>query len=149
MPSSTISVRTAHTSQGILFTVARCRREGRSPRACRRAPPPANATRPRARHGRRRLAGRVEDRLRALDRLRERRVPVAEVEGLGRRERHVDAVEPGGGEALPAALVEDEARELDGFAAADALDHVLRGGHLRYAVGADEAYGLDTPQPGS
>src|SRR6185369_7456766 len=58
-----------------------------------------------------------------------------------------DAVEPRSGETLPAALVEDEARELDALAPLRARDHLLRSGHLGHAVGADEAHGLDPPQP--
>ena len=106
------------------------------------------AERARDRHRRRRLARCTEDRVDALDRLRKRRVSVPEIEGLGRRERRVDAVESGGAEALPASFVEDEARALDALAPVHALDHVLRAGHLRDAVGADEAHSLDPAQPG-
>ena len=104
--------------------------------------------RARDRHRRRRLARRREDRLDALDRLGERRVPVAEVEGLGDRKGHVDAIEAGSGEALPAAFVEDEARELDALAPLHAVDDLLGARHLRHAVGADEAHRLDAAQPG-
>jgi len=89
-----------------------------------------------------------QDRLQTVDRLGERRVPVAEVERLRRRERHVDAVQPGGGEAFPAAFVEHQAREFHAVVPADALDHVLRAGHLRHALGADEADGLDSRHAG-
>ena len=105
------------------------------------------AERARDRHRRRGVARGGEDRLDAGDRLGERRVPVPEVEGLGRREGDVDAVEPGGGEALPAPLVEDEPRQLDAIPPLDALDHLLGAGHLRHAVVAHEADGLDPRQP--
>ncbi len=103
----------------------------------------------RARHGHRRgrLAGRVEDRLRARDRLRERRVAVSLVEHLRRRERHVDAIKPGGSEPLPALLVEDKTGKLDAYSPRDARHDLLGVGHLRHAIAAHEAHRLDPLQP--
>src|SRR5581483_607997 len=74
--------------------------------------------------------------------------PVPLVEGVRRGEGDIDAVEPGRGEALPAALVEDEPRQLDTVPPRDLLDDLLRPGHLRDALVAHEADGLDPAQPG-
>ena len=73
----------------------------------------------------------------------DRRVRVPLVERLGRGERAVDAVERGRAQALVALLVEHEPGVLDAVAALDRGDDLLRAGHLRHAVVADEAGGLD------
>ena len=87
---------------------------------------------------RRRPVGDRQDPLDAGRGLRQRRVAVALVEGFGRRERHVHAVERRRCEPLPAALVEHEPGEL-GLNVAGRLDDLLRAGHLRHALVADEA----------
>src|SRR5436305_516943 len=69
------------------------------------------AERARDRHRRGPLSAR-QDRPYARDRLLERRIGVAAVEALRRRERQVDAVEAGRRETIVAALVEHEARQL-------------------------------------
>ena len=70
------------------------------------------------------------------------------VERLGRRKADVDTVEPGGGEALPPALVQHQPGELDAVAPLDGRDDLLRPGHLRYALVADEAHRLDPREAG-
>ena len=95
-----------------------------------------------------RPVGRREDPLHAGDGLVQRRVAVAPVEGLGGRERDVDAVERGRREPLPAALVEHEPGQLDARARLDRGDDLLRPGHRRHRVVADEADRLDPAQPG-
>ncbi len=96
---------------------------------------------------RRRPVGDRQDPLDPGRGLRQRRVAVALVEGLGGRERHVDAVERRRGEPLPAALVQHEPGEL-GLNVADRRDDLLRTGHLRHALVADEADRLDPRQAG-
>ena len=88
------------------------------------------------------------DPLQLLDRLVDGAVRVALVELVGRREREVDRVEVGRGEALVALLVEDEPRVRDAVAALDPGDDLLRAGHLRHALGPDEADRFDAWQPG-
>ena len=96
---------------------------------------------------RRRPVGHRQDPLDASGRLLQRCVPVSLVEGLGRRERDVDAVERGRREPLPATLVEHQPGEL-GLDVAGGVDDLLRTGHLRHALVADEAGRLDPRQPG-
>ena len=91
--------------------------------------------------------GESEDRVNARERLFERRVPVCTVEAFRRRERDVDAVEPGGAEALEAALVQHEPGVLRTCAPLDRRHDLLRSGHLRHAVVANEAHRLDARQP--
>ena len=96
----------------------------------------------------RRTIGLREDPLHALRGLRERRIPVAPVEGVRRAERDVDAVEVGLPEPLVALLVENQPCVLDAVAALDAGNHLLGASHLRHAVVADEADRLDPRQAG-
>src|SRR5262249_1556137 len=61
---------------------------------------------------RRRYVGARQDRARAFDGLRQRRIAVPPIELLGRGEGAVDAIEARRREALVAALVEDKAAQL-------------------------------------
>src|SRR5207302_10612629 len=94
-----------------------------------------------------RPVGGVEDRLGTADGLPERCVAVSAVEALGRAERYVDAVEPTGPEALPAAFVQHEPRVLDAVAPVDCRDDLLRARHLGHTVVAHEAGALDAREP--
>ena len=87
-----------------------------------------------------------QDGLGGRDRLGQAHVPVRLVEALGRAEGDVHPVEPARREALPAALVQDEPGVLDTLAALDLTDDLLRAGHGRNAVVADEAHRLDPRQ---
>src|SRR5438874_2351573 len=92
--------------------------------------------------------GLLENRLHLNSRLLERHVAVALVERLRRGERAVHTVETRRAQPLVALDVEDEAAVLGAVAAADFRDDVLSAGHLRHALGPDEAGRLDPRQPG-
>ena len=94
------------------------------------------------------MSGQSEDRLGPLHRVLERDVSVRAVEGLGRGEGDVDAVEPGSLQALPAALVQHEPDDLRPGPALDPGHDLLRARHLRHALVAHEAHRLDARQPG-
>ena len=85
---------------------------------------------------------RGEDRLHAFDRLVERRVPVPPVERLRRGERAVTRASVVCGEALVAALVQHEPRQL-GVSALRGRDDLFGACHLRHAIVAHERDGLD------
>ena len=73
----------------------------------------------------------------------DRRARVAAVELLRRGEREVDLVEAAVAEPVVAALVERETGIDHPVASVDRCDDLLRPGHLRHVLRADEAHGLD------
>ena len=89
----------------------------------------------------------AHDRLHSRDRLRKRRVPVPPVERLRRGERAVHALQPGGAQPLPAALVQDEPRILDAVARLDPRHDLLGAGHRRNGLVPHERDGLDARHP--
>ena len=64
------------------------------------------------------------------------------------REREVHLVEPGLAQPVVAPLVQGEARVDDALAPLDRRDDLLRAGHLRHGLRADEADGLDARHAG-
>ena len=83
-----------------------------------------------------------------LDRFRDRGTLVSHVHRLRRGEREVRLLEPGRGQAVIAALVEDKAGVDDARPALDCRHHLFRPRHLRDSGGVDEAHRLYPRQPG-
>ena len=91
--------------------------------------------------------GPLDDSLRGLQRVLHRRVRVALVERLGRRERRVHLAERRLAQPVVTLLVEDEAGVDDSLTRVDRRDDLLRARHLRHARRVHEADGLDPRQP--
>ena len=83
-----------------------------------------------------------------LDRRCDRGTLVSLVHRLRRCEGEVRLLEPGRGQAVVAALVENEAGVDDARPALYRRDHLLGPRHLRDTRGVDEAHRLDSRQPG-
>ena len=83
------------------------------------------------------------DPLQLRDGLVDGAVRVAPVELVRRREREVDGVKAARSQPLVALLVEDEPRVRHAVLTLDPGDDLFRAGHLRHALGPDEADRLD------